>query len=396
MAWYKEWFGAEYLELYSHRDQGEAEAHVDFVVEVFSELQPRAVLDLASGAGRHTQALRRRKIRALGVDLSLTSLERATPPTQRSGRHVLPAFLRRGLRLGAQLLHILRLLRERARKHPGLHEIHRVPDTGGAVSSSICSTATTSWPTSCRRSINSGKATKWRSSAGSMSAPSASTSGYGSTAPNRKVQTFLESVRAYTRQEVEEASGPGRSDRWTDSLAIFRENHSAVTANDSFSSDTNPADLEELDLLATGRFPPLVEAFLREETWICWHRSSFSAPKINPMGDCEATAPDRQELGRGAGGGQWPIRPPGGPKARPQLADPSTRVVITGQQPGLFGGPLYTLSKAVAAQLWVERLRAAGERAMALFWMATEDHDFRESSQATFFTDRGRHDSRSG
>jgi SAM-dependent methyltransferase len=76
MAWYKEWFGEEYLELYSHRDEGEAEAHVDFVARRLTGPQPRAVLDLACGAGRHTAALRRRGYRTLGVDLSLTLLAR--------------------------------------------------------------------------------------------------------------------------------------------------------------------------------------------------------------------------------------------------------------------------------------------------------------------------------
>jgi SAM-dependent methyltransferase len=74
VAWYKEWFGQEYLELYAHRDRGEAERHVDFVEARFGDRQPRAVLDLACGAGRHTGALRRRGVRALGVDLSLTLL----------------------------------------------------------------------------------------------------------------------------------------------------------------------------------------------------------------------------------------------------------------------------------------------------------------------------------
>ncbi|HEX9737012.1 MAG TPA: class I SAM-dependent methyltransferase [Thermoanaerobaculia bacterium] len=73
MAWYKEWFGEEYLELYAHRDAGEADLHVDFVVGELGGA-PRAVLDLACGAGRHTAALRRRGLRALGVDLSLTLL----------------------------------------------------------------------------------------------------------------------------------------------------------------------------------------------------------------------------------------------------------------------------------------------------------------------------------
>ena len=74
MAWYKEWFGEEYLELYAHRDAGEAERHVDFVQRILGGRQPHAVLDLACGAGRHTAALRRRGYRALGIDLSLTLL----------------------------------------------------------------------------------------------------------------------------------------------------------------------------------------------------------------------------------------------------------------------------------------------------------------------------------
>ena len=86
MPWYKEWFGEEYLELYSHRDESEAEEHVDFVVRGLggSGDKPRAVLDLACGTGRHTAALRRRGYRVLGVDLSLTFLarmkERGLPP----------------------------------------------------------------------------------------------------------------------------------------------------------------------------------------------------------------------------------------------------------------------------------------------------------------------------
>lgn len=76
MAWYKEWFGEEYLELYSHRDAGEAGRHLDFVERHLGaeRPEPRAVLDLACGGGRHTAALRERGYRTLGVDLSITLL----------------------------------------------------------------------------------------------------------------------------------------------------------------------------------------------------------------------------------------------------------------------------------------------------------------------------------
>ncbi len=75
-AWYKEWFGEEYLELYANRDAGEAERNVDFVESLFEE-RPAGILDLASGAGRHTAALLRRGHRTVGVDLSKTLLAQA-------------------------------------------------------------------------------------------------------------------------------------------------------------------------------------------------------------------------------------------------------------------------------------------------------------------------------
>lgn len=75
MAWYREWFGQEYLELYAHRDLPEAQRHLAFVeARLGGGPRPRAVLDLACGAGRHTEELRRRGYRALGLDLSLTLL----------------------------------------------------------------------------------------------------------------------------------------------------------------------------------------------------------------------------------------------------------------------------------------------------------------------------------
>ncbi len=58
-------------------------------------------------------------------------------------------------------------------------------------------------------------------------------------------------------------------------------------------------------------------------------------------------------------------------------------VVITGQQVGLFGGPLYTLYKALTA---VELARRAtsllGRPVVPLFWMDSDDHDFDEVRHA--------------
>ena len=58
--------------------------------------------------------------------------------------------------------------------------------------------------------------------------------------------------------------------------------------------------------------------------------------------------------------------------------------VVTGQQVALFGGPLYTCFKAATALSRAQRASAAGHPHAAIFWLATEDHDFAEISQVVF------------
>jgi bacillithiol biosynthesis cysteine-adding enzyme BshC len=75
----------------------------------------------------------------------------------------------------------------------------------------------------------------------------------------------------------------------------------------------------------------------------------------------------------------------GHPRARElaqRFADPDTLIIVAGQQAGLFGGPLYTLTKMAGAALVAERLERAGRKAVAAFWVATEDHDYVEVARA--------------
>ena len=57
-------------------------------------------------------------------------------------------------------------------------------------------------------------------------------------------------------------------------------------------------------------------------------------------------------------------------------------VVVTGQQPGLLGGPLLTLVKACAVAAEVARRRAAGGDAVGFLWLATSDDDLPEMAWA--------------
>lgn len=67
-----------------------------------------------------------------------------------------------------------------------------------------------------------------------------------------------------------------------------------------------------------------------------------------------------------------------------QLADPHTVAIVTGQQAGLFGGPLFTLFKALTAVRLAERVsRDHGVPAVAIFWIDAEDHDWNEVRSCT-------------
>ncbi len=66
-----------------------------------------------------------------------------------------------------------------------------------------------------------------------------------------------------------------------------------------------------------------------------------------------------------------------------ELAAGDCVAVVTGQQAGLFGGPLYTIYKALCALRIVDRLRSLGVRAVPVFWIECEDHDLAEVTHAS-------------
>ena len=72
-----------------------------------------------------------------------------------------------------------------------------------------------------------------------------------------------------------------------------------------------------------------------------------------------------------------------------QLAQPGTVAVVTGQQVGLFTGPAYTIYKAMTAAHVARQLTDQGLPAVAVFWLATEDHDFAEVNHAWVFGGTG-------
>ncbi len=92
------------------------------------------------------------------------------------------------------------------------------------------------------------------------------------------------------------------------------------------------------------------------------------APR-DSMPTCRALA--RQLERRGA--------PPAAKEAAAKLAHPATVAIVTGQQAGAFGGPLYTLLKAATTIQLARKVSAEhGVMAVPIFWVDAEDHDWDE------------------
>jgi bacillithiol biosynthesis cysteine-adding enzyme BshC len=85
-----------------------------------------------------------------------------------------------------------------------------------------------------------------------------------------------------------------------------------------------------------------------------------------------------EELNRGWGAGKETL------ENITRLRDNATVAVVSGQQAGLFTGPLYTIYKALSAVKLAGCLAQRGTAAVPVFWIATEDHDFVEVATAEF------------
>ena len=76
------------------------------------------------------------------------------------------------------------------------------------------------------------------------------------------------------------------------------------------------------------------------------------------------------------------IVPPGADAARlDSFIEHGGYMVTTGQQPALFGGPLYSIHKALTAVRLAEALESAlGKPVIPVFWVASDDHDWAEAN----------------
>ena len=102
--------------------------------------------------------------------------------------------------------------------------------------------------------------------------------------------------------------------------------------------------------------------------------------------EARRAAPGRARDAAGVSAAQLRARaaPPEALAAAQRLAEAGAVAVVTGQQAGLFGGPLFTLLKALTAIALARRVEADyGVPAVPVFWVDAEDHDLDEVRTCT-------------
>jgi len=100
----------------------------------------------------------------------------------------------------------------------------------------------------------------------------------------------------------------------------------------------------------------------------------LSAYEVSRSSVCDAL----EEMNRGWGAPEATL------KNIELLRDADCIAVVSGQQAGLFTGPLYTIYKALSAVKLAGCLTQRGTKAVPVFWMASEDGDFAEVAKAEF------------
>ena len=119
----------------------------------------------------------------------------------------------------------------------------------------------------------------------------------------------------------------------------------------------------------SGRLSPFFSGDVRAP--LAWQQAIARAQAHPRQRDTLASILDDQQARRGA--------PDAARAAATRLRDPRTVAIVTGQQAGLFGGPLYTVLKAMTAVRLADHVRDTFHvPTVAVFWVDAEDHDWQE------------------
>ena len=79
-TWFKDWFNSPYYhQLYFNRDDREAAAFIDKLINYLKPVPGSSMLDVACGKGRHSIQLANKGFDVTGIDLSNDSINEAYP-----------------------------------------------------------------------------------------------------------------------------------------------------------------------------------------------------------------------------------------------------------------------------------------------------------------------------
>jgi len=128
--------------------------------------------------------------------------------------------------------------------------------------------------------------------------------------------------------------------------------------------------------------PPFEERYLAGEFAgffeLAPHQFDVALDRTRSVPRQELAAALSEDAGRlGAPAGTW--------RSLERLRHENSRVVVTGQQPGLLLGPAYTLSKALAAISLARELDEPDRPVIPVFWVASQDHDVAEMDHTYLF-----------
>lgn len=76
-GWFRNWFDENYLELYKHRDENDAQKQINLIVNSLNLNKSTRILDLGCGQGRHLAILNNMGYRVFGLDISRVLINRA-------------------------------------------------------------------------------------------------------------------------------------------------------------------------------------------------------------------------------------------------------------------------------------------------------------------------------
>ncbi|MBL0042924.1 MAG: class I SAM-dependent methyltransferase [Flavobacteriales bacterium] len=89
MAWYTDWFGTRYYKLlYGHRDEDDARAWVNTIVQKAGLKKGDEMLDMGCGRGRHALRFAEHGLRVTGIDISEGSVADARVEVPEVSFHV--------------------------------------------------------------------------------------------------------------------------------------------------------------------------------------------------------------------------------------------------------------------------------------------------------------------